>query len=175
MYRQDDIQYAMETTRILLEPDRRIDTFGSTSFQFSLLSETMDAVNQVRVRDGKIEAGSPRIITPDMMRDMIFEGFGEQAEKFRHWWKHHGPDLAILRYGFQFTKTDISEHVVHEPLEIVRGRIVEEAKRSNNPSLAIIEGVDDTWEISLLKFTMDMIQKSQGINLFDFKRRGLLP
>jgi hypothetical protein len=39
---------------------------------------------------------------------------------------------------------------------------------------AIIQGVDDTWEISLLKFTVEMIAKSRGINLFDFKRRGLL-
>jgi hypothetical protein len=38
----------------------------------------------------------------------------------------------------------------------------------------VIQGVDDTWEISLLKFTVDMIAKSQGINVFDFKRRGLL-
>jgi len=26
----------------------------------------------------------------------------------------------------------------------------------------------------LLRFSMDMIEKSQGINIFDFKRRGLL-
>jgi hypothetical protein len=28
--------------------------------------------------------------------------------------------------------------------------------------------------VCLLKFTVEMIEKSQGINLFDFKRRGLL-
>ena len=39
---------------------------------------------------------------------------------------------------------------------------------------AVIRGVDDTWEISLLKFNMDMIEQSQGINVFDFKRKGLL-
>jgi hypothetical protein len=39
---------------------------------------------------------------------------------------------------------------------------------------AVIQGVDDSWEICLLKFTVEMIEKSQNINLFDFKRRGLL-
>lgn len=174
MFKDDDIQYALETTQILLEPDRRIDTFGATSFQFLLITESMDAANQVRVREGRIEAGSPKIITPEMMRELSFEGFTDQAEKFARWWKQHGPDWAVLRYGFQFRKTDISEHLVHEPIETVRARLVEEARHRNNPSLAVIEGVDDTWEISLLKFSMDMIQKSQGINLFDFKRRGLL-
>lgn len=175
VHKEDDIQYALETTRILMEPDRRIDTFGTTSFQFCLLAETLDSVNQVRVREGKLDAGSPSIITPDLMREMNFEGFSEQAQKFARWWKQHGPDLAVLRYGFQFRKTDISEHLIHEPIDVVRGRVLEDAKRANNPSLAVIEGVDDAWEISLLKFSMDLIQKSQGINLFDFKRRGLLP
>lgn len=174
MFREDDIQYALETTRILLEPDRRIDTFGTTAFRFSLLTESMDEANQVKVRDGRIEAGSPTIITPDMMKELRFEGFGEQAEKFARWWKENGPDLAVLKYGFQFKKTDISEHLVHEPMDIVRDRVLAEAKHANNPLQAVIEGVEDAWEISLLKFSMDMIHKSRGINLFDFKRRGLL-
>ncbi len=174
MYREDDIQYAMETTRVLHEPDRRIDTFGNTSFEFSILTEPMDEAGFVRIRDGRIEAGSPKIVTPEIIRGMQFEGFGEQADRFLQWWKDNGPDLAVLRYGFHFQKTDISEHTVHEPIEDVRARVVAEARRRANPMLAIIEGVDDTWEISLLKFGLDMIQKSQGINLFDFKRRGLL-
>src|SRR6187402_3313764 len=42
MHSPDNIQYALETTRVLLEPDRRIDTFGDTRFEFQLLSELMD-------------------------------------------------------------------------------------------------------------------------------------
>lgn len=174
MFREIDVQYAMEMTRVLHEPDRRIDTFGTTCFEFSMLSEPLDEVRQVRVRDGRIEAGKPKLITPQMMEKMSFEGFGPQAEQFAHWWREHVPDLALLRYGFQFRKTSISEHLVHEPIEDVRARIVEEARRTGNPLMAVIEGVDDAWEISLLKFSLEMVQKSQGINLFDFKRRGLL-
>ncbi|MCX6866269.1 MAG: hypothetical protein NTV46_08655 [Verrucomicrobia bacterium] len=39
MHSQDDIHYALETTRVLHEPDRRIDTFGETRFEFQLISE----------------------------------------------------------------------------------------------------------------------------------------
>ena len=42
------------------------------------------------------------------------------------------------------------------------------------PSLAIIEGVDDAWEICVLKFSFEMILRSHEINAFDFKRRGLI-
>jgi hypothetical protein len=78
------------------------------------------------------------------------------------------------RYGFKFNRTDVHEQLVHESLTEVTGKLKAEARTTGNPMLAIIETVDDTWEISLLKFTVDMIAKSQGINIFDFKRRGLL-
>ena len=52
--------------------------------------------------------------------------------------------------------------------------MIARANDSANPLAAVIHGVDDAWEICLLKFTVEMIGKSQGINVFDFKRRGLL-
>lgn len=174
MFSDDDIHYALETTEVLHEPDRRIDTFGSTSFDFHLLSELMDNVNQVRVRSGKIEADRPRIVTPEDYCEMLFEGFGEQADVFSDWLRKNGANLSVLKYGFNFRKSNVTEDIVHEPLEAVRSRILGLSGVSSNPLSAVIQGVDDTWEISLLKFTIQMIQKSQGINLFDFKRRGLL-
>jgi hypothetical protein len=34
--------------------------------------------------------------------------------------------------------------------------------------------VDDAWEVCLLKFTIEMIERSAGENIGDFKRRGLI-
>ncbi len=65
MYSPDDIQYALETTNVLYEPDRRIDTFGTTRFEFQLLSELMDSVGRVRIRSGEVEAHRPTIIRPE--------------------------------------------------------------------------------------------------------------
>ena len=174
MFTDDDIQYALETTKVLHEPDRRIDTFGSTSFEFHLISELMDSVSRVRVRSGKIEAERPTIVTPECYNDVLFEGFGEQAQAFTQWLEQQGANLSVLKYGFNFRKSDVREDIVNEPIEAVSERIIGTASVSSNPLSAVIQGVDDTWEISVLKFTLEMIQKSQGINIFDFKRRGLL-
>jgi hypothetical protein len=38
----------------------------------------------------------------------------------------------------------------------------------------VIEAIDDSWEVGVMKFTIDMIMKSSEINRFDFKRRGLM-
>ena len=79
---EDDFQYAIENTRVILAPERQIASFGSTSFRFYLISELMDQVNEVRVRDGRIHAERPQILTPEHYCRLLLEGFGEKAQKY---------------------------------------------------------------------------------------------
>lgn len=178
MHSKDDIQYALETTKVLHEPDRRIDTFGETRFEFQLLSELMDRTGEVRIRRGEVEALRPRILRPAAYQEVELEGFDPSArarfdklvEKFRA----EGKDLAFLQYGFQFRRGQVHEEIVRDSIDSVRDRVLEDVRKTGNPSLAIIEGVDDAWEISILKFSFEMILRSHEINAFDFKRRGLI-
>lgn len=176
MHTEYDIQYALEMTKVLHEPDRRIDTFGSTQFEFQLVTELMDSVNATRVRQGRIEAEKPLIMRPDphAAANFDFEGFGPEAHAFGDFLRENIHRLAILKYGFKFRMNEMTEEIVHEPMQEVCGKLLEDIRASGNPMRAIIAGVDDTWEICLLRFTVEMIEKSQKINLFDFKRRGLL-
>ena len=174
MHSPDDIQYALEATSVLYEPDRRIETFGTTRFTFQLLSELMDTTGQVRIRTGEVEATRPQIVRPEPYQSFETEGFGEEAERFFEWMKENGHDLAFLKYGFQFRRGNVAEELVHESIETVRERVLDEARRVGDPMNAVIEGVDDAWEISILRFTFDMVKQSYGINEFDFRRRGLL-
>ncbi len=178
MHSPDDIHYALETTRVLREPDTRIHTFGETRFEFQLISELMDRVGEVRIRTGEVEAQRPRILRPESCRDIELDGFDPAAkgkldrmiEKFRS----EGRDLAFLQYGFQFRRGNVHEEIVHDTIDSVRGRVLDDIRRSGNPSRAIIEGVDDAWEVSILKFSFEMIMRSHEINAFDFKRRGMI-
>ena len=54
------------------------------------------------------------------------------------------------------------------------GRLTEDLAGRADPSSALISGVDEAWEVCLLKFTMDLIQRSSGENLDEWKRRGLI-
>jgi len=172
MYSADDLQYAIENTKVILNPDRRIETFGTTSFRFYLITELMDSVNQIRVRDGKISAERPQIITPQNVSKFLLEGFGEQAHRFAELLQAR--NAALLRYGFQIRKSDLSESLVHDSLEAVIDRVTAQVPDVERSASAIIHGVDEGWEICLLRFTFEMIQLSAGTNLFDFKRRGLI-
>lgn len=175
---KDDFDYAFESSRIIQEPAKFIDTFGITRFEFIMACELMDTVGQVRIREGVIEAQKPQIIKPENYSDFNFEGFSPEAEgeakKMLDWLKGNADQLAFLRYGFAFKKKETREEILHESLEQVIGKLDQQAQEKNNPSLAILEGVDETWEVGLFKFTLEMIKRSTEVNIHDYKRTGLL-
>ena len=171
---RDDFDYALENTRVILAPERQIATFGSTSFNFYLISELMDRVNRVRVRNGKIQAERPQILTPEHYCRLLLEGFGEKAERYVDQLREHARNIAVLRYGFQFRKTDLSEQTLRDRIDAVINRTKSRVESAGEPLSAVIQGVDDAWEVCLLKFTIDMVERSSGGNLGDFRNRGLL-
>jgi hypothetical protein len=170
----DDFQYAMANTQVIVAPERRIETFGNVNFQFYLISELMDQVNQVRVRNGYIQADRPEIVTPAHCSRMLLEGFGEHAQEFAAWVERQQESLAMLKYGFQFRKSGVNESIVHRPIEEVIDQIREQVTAAKEPSSAIIQGVDDAWEVCLLKFTVELVQQSAGGNMGDLRKRGLI-
>lgn len=174
MFKQDDFQYAMDNTQVIVTPERLIDTFGSVNFHFYLISELMDEANRVRVRDGHIQAERPQIMTPANCARLLLEGFGEPAQNFAAWMQRQRENVALLKYGFQFRKSGVVESVVHSPLDQVVERVREEVTAARRPCSAIIQGVDDAWEVCLLKFTMELVQQSAGGNMGDFRQRGLI-
>ncbi len=174
MWTEDDLQYAAENTQVILAPEQQIATFGSTSFRFYLISELMDRVNQVRVRDGQIHAERPQIVTPDHFARLLLDGFGDQAQRYVERMRERLRNVAVLRYGFQFRKTDVTENTVTDSIDAVVARTKAQVQNSREPQCAVIQGVDEAWEVCLLKFTIDLIERSSGENFGDFRRRGLL-
>ena len=172
--RTDDFEYAIENTHVIVAPEQQIATFGSTSFHFYLISELMDRVDRVRVRNGKIQAERPQIVTPEHFRRLLLEGFGEKAQRYAEQLRENLRDVAVLRYGFQFRKTDMMEETIRDSLDAVITRTKHRVESADQPLSAIIHGVDDAWEVCLLKFTIDMVERSAGGNLGDLRKRGLI-
>jgi len=171
---KDNFDYAIENTQVILAPQSQIATFGSTSFHFYLVSELMDRVNEVRVRDGKIHADRPQILTPEHFSRLLPDGFGDKAQRYVDQLREQARNFAVLRYGFQFRKTDVSERTFRDPLDAVIARTKSQVEDTQEPLSAVIQGVDDAWEVCLLKFTIDMIERSSGGNIGDFRKRGLI-
>ena len=47
-------------------------------------------------------------------------------------------------------------------------------KQKNEPLTALLTGVDEGWEVCLLKFMIDLINASAPGNIGDFHERGML-
>jgi hypothetical protein len=171
---RENFEYAIENTRVIIAPEQQIATFGSTSFHFCLISELMDRVDQVRVRKGKIHAERPQILTPEHFSRLLLEGFGEKAQHYVEQLRENLRNIAVLRYGFQFRKTDVTEETIRDSIDAVITRTKRRVENADEPLSAVIQGVDDAWEVCLLKFTIDMIERSAGENLGDFRKRGLI-
>ena len=68
MVNEDSFQYAVENTRVVWLPSGASLHSGTPSFHFYLITELMDSVSQVRVRDGMLHAERPRFSPPDTTR-----------------------------------------------------------------------------------------------------------
>lgn len=171
-----DFWYALQNTELVQGPEKSLETFGTTRIRYFLITEVMDAVNQVRVREGVLHAAQPQILTPDFSRQSPIEGFrDEQSEAFMQWLKQHKPELRFLHYGFKISKTEVSEHVIHEPLELVEGNVLESLALEQDGFSAVLRGVDQPWEVCLLKLMVDLVEKSMPQHVKDFQGRNLLP
>ena len=170
----DDIEYAMENTHVLREPDRRIDTFGSTRFRYIIISEVMDSVGRIKVRKGEVNAHKPQIIRPASYNTVELEGFDGKAQEYLDWLKSKGLEPVFFQYGFSFKRTEVTEEIIADSIESVIEKILDEVYSEDDPMMAVLEGIDNAWQIALLKFSIDMIQKSQEITEFDYKRKGLI-
>jgi len=56
----------------------------------------------------------------------------------------------------------------------VTGKVIEEVNGKSDPLAAILTGVDDGWEVCLLKFMMEMASASGERNIQELRQNGLL-
>ncbi len=155
-----DFWYAVNNTEVLRTPGSRLETFGNTLVQYHLLTEAMDDVNKVRIREGRIEAYRPQIITPDQMTSVMLEGFGDQAEDYLDWLRHNDQSFVALQYGFSIRKQEVNEHEVTDSLQEVTERVRAELEEASTDDHALLIGVDEPWEVCLLKLMVELIHQS---------------
>lgn len=165
--------YAVNNTEVVVMPTNYLETFGNTRLHYHLVSELMDSVNRIRVREGTIQSQQPQIITPSCYEREFLEGFGEQANQYAEWLREHAKDLRILEYGFRVQKTELSEQVVSGQVREILDQVKKSAREKNDPLSGVILGVDDPWDVCVLKFMVDVIRKSIPRNIQDLNRQRL--
>lgn len=166
-----EIEYAINHTQLVRTPQQKLNTFGITNVHYYLLTEPMESVKKTRIREGRVIAEKPRIVTPHYFLN-AFEGFGadaaRQAQELIH---KYGFDPDILEYHYRNEMGEswiLSDDIGQVVLKI-NGKIDEE----KDSMAAILRGPDDVWQVSLMMFITNMTRSSLPGNIADFHRRGL--
>lgn len=171
--KQFDFWYAVNNTELITTPTGRLETFGDTVVNYYMVCELMDSVDQVRVREGHLKALKPAIITPHSLGQMDVGDLGEDAQEYADWLKEHANDLRILQYGFSLEKQEVKEYVITDHIDTVLDRVKTEVAAKEDPLSSILLGVDDPWQVCLMKLMVDLVQHSAQGNIQDFRKQSV--
>lgn len=165
-----DFWYAVHNTHIVHAPSRALETFGETRIHYFHLAELPDAPGKVRIREGRLEAHKPLLITPEAYVQEEMSGFGEQARQYLEFLKANQDSVRILQYGYRLSQEAFSEQIVTDSFDAVAERVVLDVKGSEDPFSAVIKGVDDPWDVSLIHFFWLHVNASAPVNVRDFEK-----
>ena len=152
------ISQAVRETEIIRLPKQNLATFGTTNVAYYLLTEPVyreisgDAEETV-VREGRVIAERPRIVTPHYLSRL--EGFSGDARRYLSMlMETQGAPTPGLFYAY---KNELREtNIVPESLPSVLQKINDKIDRHADSLASIIKGVDDLWDVSLLKLILEM-------------------
>lgn len=164
----EKIQNAIQNTRVLRAPSQSLATFGSTNIYYYLITELTEWVNVVR--EGRVIAARPKIVTPSYLINL--EGFSVGARRFIEMMAERHPHEPGIFYSYRNEPEEMN--IVSEPVEAIVEKINRQIDSQRDPLSAIIKGVEELWDVSLLKFIYELTQSSVYANVAEFERRGLL-
>ncbi len=170
------IRYIVQHTEILRPPKRSLATFGTTNIYYYLVtepaySELVKNVTETVVREGRVIAERPRIVTPYYLSRL--EGFSPDAKRyFDMLIKAHGSNAPGLFYTYRNEPKELN--IVSDKLLSVVEKLNAEIDKRGDPLTSIIKGMDELWDVSLMKFIYEVTRSSLPDNLLQMETRGLL-
>lgn len=170
------IQYAIEHTEVLRPPKQSLTTFGTTNVRYYLVtepiySEMTEGTEETVVREGRVIAERPRMVTPFYLMN-FFEGFEHGQEYAKFILRKYGSDEPGLLYRYKNEPHETN--IVSSPLLSVVQNLNQMLDKEQDPLTAVIKGVDDLWDVSLMKFIHDLTRSSLKHNIMELGDRGLL-
>ena len=170
------IEYAVRHTEILRYPRQHLSTFGVTNIYYYLVteptySELVSDINETVIREGRVIAERPRIVTPYYLSRL--EGFSSEARRyFEMLLGTRDANVPGLFYTYKNESKGLN--IVSENWPAVVAKLNDEIDKKGDPLASIIKGQDDLWDVSLLKFIHEITRSSLRNNISQLGARGLL-
>ena len=164
----EKIKFVIEHTQVLRPPKQQLATFGVTNIYYYMITELMQEVNVVR--EGRVISARPRIVTPSYLINL--EGFSGSAKRYIQMVSEYNPREPGILYSYKNESTEMN--VVSQPLPQVLEKINQRIDSRNDPLSAVIKGIEEMWDVSLIKFTFELTRDSARHNFLEFYGQGRL-
>jgi len=168
-----DRWYAAKRARFLVEPRHHLETFGNTLVNYHLISELPDHPGKVRIREGRLEAHQPLVITPNFA-PVETEGLGDEARAYLEFLRENERNLRILQYGYHLKSDNFSEQIGTDRLSVVTERVRQAVLDSNDLFGAVIQCVDEPWDVALVELWLREVNRSARNNIDELQKDGKL-
>lgn len=174
----EDIVKAMEQTFVARFPRQNLTTFGITTIDYYVVTEPIYTVLDSSkknlesvVRKGKVIVGKPTLITPTYALNL--KGFTDEAYKYMSQLSHiYGPNSPAILYEYKNESLNL-EILGGIPAEVAH-KISDDLKKHKNDLSVVIVGVDEFWDVSLMKFIYEFTASSLEFNAREMRDKGLL-
>ena len=167
----------LERTRVVRPPKQALETFGVTNVRYHLVTEPVyrdldpSPDHETVVRYGMVKAERPRVVTPDYL--LQADSFSEGARQFLQELSNmQGPDSPGLLYSYKNEPGGMD--IVADKLMNVANRIAQDLDAKKRNLEAVIIGVDEMWDVSLIKFIYELTNSSARTNVSQLRSAGML-
>ena len=173
---EKDLIKAVQKTRVARKPLQHLATFGTTIINYYVITEPIysdidELKKETVVRTGRVNSGKPEIVTPTYALNL--KGFSSEAYKYLEFISNKfGVNSPGVLYQYKNEPGKIN--ILNGSVEEVSNNIIKELNTKKDKLTAVIVGVDELWDVSLLKFIHDFTSESLVSNVNEFNSMGLL-
>ena len=169
------LKVLMNTVVVKL-PKQKLASFGTSVVTYNMVTkplyQALDMDKQTEeavLRRGTVKAERPQIVTPQFLSRT--QGFGDEAQEFMRELIRRGQadDPGIL---YTYSHTPGHMEIISNRPEDVADRISRQIDIESRPLEAVVLGVDELWDVSLMKFIFDLTNSSAPTNAADLLRSG---
>ena len=173
---QRRIARAVDLTRVIRSPKQRLATFGVTDLRYYVVTEPAyreidDGEDEAVVRDGRVTAQKPDIVTPGYMLNL--EGFSEEV---REYMQRQAEQFGVNSPGilYKYRNEPGGLEIVNGHVRAVAERIGRDLDERGVETAVVLSGLDELWDVSLFKFIYDYTAQSSESNAREMEAMGLL-
>ena len=159
---------AVEKTWIARFPKQHLATFGTTNLAYYVVTEPvyvdldLDRKEEGVVRTGRVIAERPAVVTPTYA--MNLHGFSPEAyEYLRDTARSYGPNSPGILYQYKNEAHKVD--ILSGPPSEIAYRISDDLDRRKEDLSVVLVGVDELWDVALLKFIYEFSSSSAGANV----------